>query len=72
MFKNWNGGAINPMSDFHFKDEYQQYSDVGIYGGTGFNDKQMAPIPFIVAKSIGEQTDAAGKLRIRVKVKAGE
>lgn len=72
VFKNWNGGAINPMSDFHFKDEYQQYSDVGIYGGTGFNDKQMAPIPFIVAKSIGEQTDAAGKLRIRVKVKAGE
>ena len=72
LFVNYNGGAINPMSDFHFKDEYQQYSDVGIYGGTGFNDKQMAPIPFIVAKSIGEQTDAAGKLRIRVKVKAGE
>lgn len=72
VFVNYNGGAINPISDFHFKDAYTQYHDIGIYGGTGFNDKQMAPIPFIVAKDIAEQTDAAGKLRIRVKVKAGE
>ena len=56
----------NPWnSDFHFKDEYKQYENqVGIYAGTGFNDKQMAPVPYIVAKHVDDQTDAQGKLGI--------
>lgn len=72
VFENYNGGAISPMSDFHFTEAYQQYHSFGIYGGTGFNDHQTAPVPYIVAKRIAEQTDAAGQLKIQVRVKAGE
>lgn len=72
VFTKYNGGAISPASDFHFTEEYQQHSDCGIYGGTGFSDGQLPPVPFIVAKSIPEQTDAAGNLNIKIRVKAGE
>lgn len=71
IFVNYNGGAINPMSDFHFKAAYLQYSDIGIYGGSGFNDHQTAPVPYIVAKRIAEQTDAEGKLKVQIRVNAG-
>lgn len=73
VFENYNGGAIDPMSDFHFTNEYVQYENqIGIYGGTGFNDHQTAPVPYIVAKRIDQETDAAGQLKIQVRVKAGE
>lgn len=73
VFKNYNNGAISPSSNFHFKDAYKQYENsVGIYSGTGFNDNQMAPVPYIVAKDIPEQTDASGKLNIKIRVKAGQ
>ena len=72
VFVNYNGGAISPASDFHFKPDYQQYSDCGIYGGTDFSDGALPPVPFIVSKSIPEQTDASGKLNIKIRVKAGE
>ena len=77
LFVNWNwnenDAAVNSLSDFHFKDEYKQYENqIGIYGGTGFNDHQTAPVPYIVAKRIDQETDAAGKLTIHVRVKAGE
>lgn len=72
IFVNYNNGNITPVSDFHFKEDYQQYSDVGIYGGTGFSDGALPPVPFIVSKSIPEQTDASGKLNIKIRVKAGE
>ncbi|MBR4829279.1 MAG: hypothetical protein IKZ92_05710 [Muribaculaceae bacterium] len=71
VFVNYVGG-INPMSDFHFSEAFQQYSYIGIYGGTGFNDHQTAPVPYIVAKRIDQETDAAGQLKIQVRVKAGE
>ena len=73
LFVNYNGGAVNPMSNFHFKDDYQQYEgQVGVYvGGVDF-DKQTAPVPYIVAKRIAEETDAAGQLKIKVRVKSGE
>ena len=32
----------------------------------------MAPLPYIVAKDIPEQTDAEGKLNIKIRVKASE
>ena len=71
VFVNYLG--IRPNSDFHFKDEYKQYDHkVGIYSGDGFSDDQLAPVPYIVAKSIPQQTDASGKLNIKIRVKAGE
>ncbi len=72
IFVNYNNGAISPMSNFHFTEEYQQYSDIGVYGNGVDFDKQTAPIPYIVAKRIDEQTDASGHLGIKVRVKAGE
>lgn len=72
VFTKYNGGAITPASDFHFTADYQQYSDCGIYGGDGFSDGALPPVPFIVSKSIPEQTDASGKLNIKIRVKAGE
>lgn len=73
VFVNYNNGNIDPSSDFHLKDAYKQYENVcGIYSGTGFNDHQIAPVPYIVAKRIAEETDAAGQLKIQVRVKAGE
>lgn len=67
-----NPNSINSTYDYHFTEDYQQYSDCGIYGGTGFSDGALPPVPFIVAKSIPEQTDAAGNLNIKIRVKAGE
>lgn len=72
IFVNFNGAAINPVTDFHFTNAYQEYSACGIYGGTGFNDHQTAPVPYIVSKTVDEQTDASGHLNITVVVKAGE
>lgn len=64
--------GISPSSDFHFKSGISfQGSDLGIYGGSGFNDSGLPPVPYISFKSIPDQTDAAGKLPIRVTVKAG-
>ena len=45
-------------------------TDLGIYGGTSFNDDALAPIPRIVSKKVAEQTDGAGRLKIEVTVKA--
>ncbi|MBO7468178.1 MAG: hypothetical protein J6T94_10920 [Bacteroidaceae bacterium] len=73
IFVNYNGGAINTKSDFHFKDEYKDYENqVGIYAGTGFSDEQKAPTPYIIEKEIDEQTDAQGRLKIRISVKANQ
>ncbi len=70
VFKEYKG--VSATSNFHFKEEYQQYEgQVGIYHGT-FNDDQLAPVPYIVAKDIPQQTDASGKLKIKIRVKAGE
>ena len=71
LFKNYSG--ISAASNFHFSDEYKQYEGkVGIYTGSGFNDDQMAPVPYITFKSIPDQTDASGKLNIQIRVKAGK
>ena len=72
---DWNNvfvknNGVSATSDFKFKGDYTQYEgQVGIYHGT-FNDDQLAPVPYIVAKKIDEQTDAAGKLNIKIRVKA--
>lgn len=72
VFVNFNGGAISHLTDFHFTDAYQQYSNIGIYGGSDFNEHQTAPVPYTVAKRIDDQTDAAGNLKIQVRIKNGE
>ncbi len=73
VFVNYNNSTISPASDFHFKEAYKQYENqVGIYAGTGFNDQQIAPVPYIVAKRVDEQTDASGKLNVKIRVKAGD
>ena len=69
VFKDPNPG-VSIRSNFEFEDAYTKYSDVGIYGGTGFNPDQLAPIPRIVSKKVAERTDGSGKLKIEVTVKA--
>ena len=69
----WGESAVTTSNNFHFKEAYKQYENqVGIYAGTGFNDQQIAPVPYIVAKRVDEQTDASGKLNVKIRVKAGE
>lgn len=59
--------------NFHFKEAFKQYeSQVGIYAGEGFDDSQLAPVPHIIHKDIDDKTDASGKLRVRIRVKASE
>ena len=71
LFKNVNGWAVTPTSNFHFKEAYQQYESLcGIYGGTGFDDSALPPVPYISSKSIPGETDASGKLHIQVTVNA--
>jgi len=77
VFVKNNGISIT--SDFHLKGTFGKGKatdggDVGLYlnsaEGTGFDDKALAPIPRIVSKEIPEQTDASGKLNIKITVKA--
>lgn len=72
VFVNCNSWpTVSPAYNFHFKDEYKQYENqVGIYAGDGFNDKQLAPVPYIVTKHVDEHTDASGRLNIKIRVKA--
>ena len=74
IFVNANGWSISPFSDFHFKKEYKEYeTQVGIYAGPEpFDDKQMAPVPYIIEKKVDSQTDASGQLNIKIRVKASE
>lgn len=72
VFKKYNNAAISPATNFHFTNDYLEYSECGIYGGTGFNDHQTAPVPYIVSKTVDEQTNSAGFLNITITVKAGE
>lgn len=43
-------------------------TDVGAYGGSGFNPMGSSPAPRVVLKSIPSETDADGNLKIRIKV----
>ena len=73
IFEKHNNWKVTPESNFHFKDAYSQYEhQVGIYAGTGFSDKQLAPVPYIVDKQVASETDASGKLNIKIRVKASE
>ena len=72
VFVNYNNGSISTHTNFHFKEDYIQYENqVGVYANGVDFDKQIAPVPYIVAKRIDQETDAAGQLKIQVRVKAG-
>lgn len=65
--------GVMSTSNYHFQDAYKQYeSQYGIYSGSGFSDKQLAPVPYIVDKQVASETDASGKLNIKIRVKASE
>lgn len=71
VFKKDKG--VNIYSEYTFINDYEKYQDkVGIYAGTGFDDSALPPVPHIIAKNIPEQTDAEGKLNIKIRVKASE
>ena len=67
-----NPAGITPYADYNFKENYKQYANrCGIHVGNGFDVDQLPPVPYIADKRIPEQTDADGKLNIKVRVKAG-
>ena len=73
VFENYNDGAVSPLSNFHFKEDYSEYEGkVGVYAGGADFDRQLAPVPHIVAKRIDGETDASGKLNVKIRVKAGQ
>lgn len=74
VFETPNGISINSKYKLigkWGKNAATDGTDVGIYGGSGFNDdKSLAPIPRIVSKKVDEHTDGSGMLHIEVRVKA--
>ena len=69
IFENWQGISTN--SNVHIKDTYEGDKNIGVHGGgTGFSIECLPPMPHIVSATIAEQTDAQGKLSVRVKIKA--
>ena len=77
VFKNPEPG-VNINADYHLissigKNAGTDGKHIGIYlddNSTGFDDEALAPIPRIISKEIPEQTDAEGKLNIKITVKA--
>lgn len=67
--------GCTPSSDYSLKGtwgkgEASDGTDIGIFGGSGFDPKALAPIPRIVSKKVDEQTDGTGRLHIEVMVKS--
>ena len=77
VFENWSND-VKVNSDYHLKGfgkgKGTNGTDIGLYinsnASTGFDDAALAPIPRIISKEIPEQTDASGKLNIKITVKA--
>lgn len=66
-----NNSGVNPVSRYHFTEDYQQYEGIyGIYGGEGFSDGQLPPVPYISSKTVPKETDASGNLHINITVNA--
>ena len=65
-----NNAGVTPSSNYHFKEKYIEYESSYLYGGTGFSDGALPPIPYFKDIKVDEQTDAEGKLNIRINVKA--
>lgn len=64
--------GCTPASKYEFIDKYAVYNDqVGLYaGGSKFSEDCLPPVPYVSVKDIDEQTDAAGNLKVTLRVKA--
>lgn len=75
VFGPGHNKGVTIASDYHVQASWAKGAasdgtDIGIYGGTSFSDEALAPIPRIVSKSVDEQSDASGKLTVKVTVKS--
>ena len=75
VFGEGHNKGVTIASDYHVQASWAKGAasdgtDIGIYGGSSFSDKALAPIPRIVSKSVDEQSDASGKLTVKVTVKS--
>lgn len=68
IIEKWDGA--NPNSNFHYVEDYDGDTLIGLYGGAGFDDNCQPPLPFIISKKVAEMTDAQGELSIEVTVKS--
>jgi hypothetical protein len=79
--EDWEGvfvgpdNGITPSSNFKLKEGAWKTGDtkqgeIGIYGGSGFSETALPPIPRITDKNIADQTDANGNLRVKITVKS--
>jgi hypothetical protein len=67
--------GVSPVCNYRLKSnqgkgEATDSTDVGVYGGTNFNDAALPPGPRIISKKIADQTDANGNLRVEIQVSA--
>jgi hypothetical protein len=67
--------SISSSCNYHLKgalgkNAASDGTDVGIYGGSGFSDAALPPVPRIVSKTVSEQVDENGNLQINVRVKS--
>jgi hypothetical protein len=67
--------GITPTSNYHLQDGPWKTGatdggEVGIYGGGGFSDSQLPPVPRITYKEVANETDEDGKLKVKIKVEA--
>jgi hypothetical protein len=77
IFVNQTGNSIDYTHIYHLKNPEKYIgtdgTQVGIYGGTTpFKEKGLPSNPQIIKKTIAEQTDANGNLKVDVTVKAQE
>lgn len=76
LFGEGNNKGATIASDYHVKASWAKGAatdgtDIGIYGGSGFSEEtSLAPIPRIVSKTVEEQSDASGRLKVTVTVKS--
>lgn len=71
---NTNAPWDPELNDWHLKSDSPAKgkgvngSDPGIYGGAGFDDKMMSPLPRIVITEAPVKTNAEGKLILKVRI----
>lgn len=74
IFVDYQEGRAIHLNDWHLKEGVvgknggNDGTDVGIYGGRGFNTMGTPPYPRVILKEVPNATDAQGNLKIKVKV----
>jgi hypothetical protein len=73
VLQNYSDG-ISPNKNYALKGDTGKNAatdgtDIGIYGGTGFKDSALPPMPRITAKQIANQTDENGQLNAQIIIK---